>query len=181
MRRALALAGALMALLGGSAQARTLIVAPEGSQVPYQRWVDEAKVPTAPVTVSVIAAESVVGCPQNEAFACSDGYSTVWLGTASPRANLYHELGHVFEYFYLREDPAARDRIAELIAHPKMAWAPWGTEWGLAALNEAFAMSYAQCARLPRIDPKWEYTIGVVLLAGWRLRKICGLIRTYPA
>lgn len=146
----LALAAVLTVLLGGSAQASTVIVA-EGAALPYQQWVDEAKVPTPAGVLMVIEHTDQPGDCNELALACTDG-ETIWVSTWIPglKKTFMHELGHVFAY-----------------QHPELA----------AFEDERFADIYSLCARLARIDPQWAYSAGEGLVPGFRLRRLCYEIR----
>lgn len=158
------------------AVAHTTVIMPLASSFPYQQWLEEAKAPTPNVTIEITdtaRCEAVV-------VGCTDGYSFIGLaGSRARRLIFLHEIGHIFEYEYLRDDPATRERIIRLAGHPKMVWWSWGTG-PEGAFNEAFADAYAQCARTQRVNPRATYGTGTVAISGPRLRRICGLIRSYP-
>jgi hypothetical protein len=127
MRRALLLAIAVLALGASEAQAHTTIVSPNPA---YQRWVDEAKVPTPDATLTMIPDSG----PCEGATACTeDGSLTIW--GSMDREGFLHELGHNFDYYVM---PAwARSRFEVLTKDSR--------EW-LSGPDEHFASAYARCA-----------------------------------
>jgi hypothetical protein len=99
MKRLLLLTGIIMALGASGAQAQTTITC-EPCAYPYQRWVDEAKVPTPDVTEQVVESASA---PCEEVLACTDGPTIYLLSHLAVRGTFYHELGHVFAFFNFPE------------------------------------------------------------------------------
>lgn len=105
MRKALLAGLALGLIWPAGASAHTTITGCDQHRVctplslPYQQWVDEAKVPTP----SVIVLLKEAACPNDEnALACTD-YLTVWMTPQSPdtdwhviRGAFLHELGHLY-------------------------------------------------------------------------------------
>ena len=129
-----------------AAQAHTTIIEPEGSHFPYQQWVDEAKVPTPDITLTLIEAP----CPEEDEvfYACMGrAEQTIWVNLemmgrrdAWPRAIFYHEIGHFFDYLDLPE--WARLRFREI----RHSGRPWVDEGKFEGLEEVFADSYSGCA-----------------------------------
>lgn len=139
------------ALLPAVAQAHTTIIAPPESHLPYQQWVDEARVPTPGGSVTVV--EDTAACTDQPVLGCTDG-TTIWMQWIGGRATFDHELGHIFAF-----------------QHPGLA----------DFYSERFAQSYSLCARLDHIDPRWQYWLpegGAI--RGRRLRAICDGIRAAP-
>lgn len=143
--RAFLFAALVLAFGVSSASAETTITC-EPCTYPYQRWVDEAMVPTPAGSIPVI--ESTLECGEAD-LGCTDG-STIWVDMVGGKATFLHELGHVFAF-----------------QHPELA------EFN----SERFAQSYSLCARLPQIDPKWQYSLLVGLIRGSRLSLTCRAIR----
>lgn len=126
------LLGLVLALLGGEAQAAvkpgstTIVVADGSPNWPYQRWVNQARVPTPRTTITL--SENCVPCP-NEAFAMwSDAESRIYFLPAVPMPRFWflHELGHAYASHYW----------------PEVSW------------SERFANSYAECALRPQHSMK---------------------------
>lgn len=140
MKRVGLIAAALFALGASDAQAHTTITCEPCSR-PYQRWVDEAKVPTPDVTLTVVEAP----CPElaeDFAWACTAGGAyTIWDAdpqTDEPKETFLHELGHNFDYYTLPQ--WARERFQWLVGDTRYWTAdPNGP-------NEHFASAYAYCA-----------------------------------
>lgn len=128
-----------LVLLVPAAQARTTIIAPAGSKTPYQRWVDESKIPTPSITLTIIES----GCPSSEdfAWACTQqGSFTIWVGAEGrDRWTFYHELGHNFDYYVL--SVWARTRFQRITNTLTLPWQFEGTDPA-----ERFAETYAHCA-----------------------------------
>lgn len=120
------------------AEAKTTIIAPPDAHYPYQQWVDEAKVPTPDVTLSIIEDNGPCLSPSDYAYACTgaDTY-TIW-DISSDREAFLHELGHNFDYYQL---PAwVRQRFLLLTEDTR----PWEADPNGA--NEHFATAFARCA-----------------------------------
>ena len=62
-RRILCLAVMLLGMGAQSAAAQTTIVEPAGSHFPYQRWIDEAKIPTPAINITLEETSMPFGCP----------------------------------------------------------------------------------------------------------------------
>jgi hypothetical protein len=156
----------MLAAAAGSAQADTTITCEPCSR-PYQRWVDEARVPTPDMMLAVIEAP----CPYlTEVGACTAaGTDTIWFST-SRRQVFYHELGHNFDWYVLPE--WARVRYLAIL---DLA-GPWEQpEAGHQSPNELFAESYAFCAMQPVTHGGG--VAGQVPVGGWRVHnRVCRLI-----
>lgn len=149
-----------------------MIVAPAGS--PYQRWADEAKVPTPSVTLTVIEEP----CPTylaggSEALACTmRGTNTIWMSPEawSPKETFFHELGHNFDYYDLTE--WERNRFRGLVHD----YRPW--EANPEGPNEGFAAAYALCAMGTHShgDPRLFITEHRTDIRQATLRAICRMI-----
>jgi hypothetical protein len=129
------------------AQAQTTITC-EPCSYPYQQWVDEAKVPTPDVTLTVVEHS----CITPSAPACSfPEEGVVDFGSDfHPRQSFYHELGHVFDYYILPE--WARVRFEQIDGQS----APWEEPALLhRSPNEQFAESYAFCALKGHTKTPW--------------------------
>jgi len=173
--RVLLLAIVVLASGASSASANTTVVEPEGSHFPYQRWVDEAKVPT-PDLVATVIEEACPGAPKVEACTTltAVGAVTIWVNPATytakegwPPLFFYHELGHDFDFSVLR--PWGRKRFRQL-RHSHRAWdVTEGRGEGL-GLSEVFADSYAGCA----------YAHPSLSEGGWETfaPRVCHLIET---
>ena len=138
MTRALPSLLAVAAVLwftGATAQARTIIEC-DSCSYPYQQWVDEAKVPTPNVTLTVVGDVS----PCEGAGGCTEeGADTIWFAGSGGRQGFYHELGHNFDYSM----PAwARARYLAILGRS----GPWRRQSYNQSPNEFFADSYALCA-----------------------------------
>lgn len=153
--------------LAGSAQGSTTIIAPVGSTVPYQRWVDEAKVPTPDVTLTVVE-ESCEG-----AAACTSADTDVVNVGPMPfgrRHAFLHELGHRLDYL-----------MPEWVRIRYMAIVGLGGAWRQPEAlhyspHEMFAESYALCARRPKIE-RGGGVDGEEPIGGWRTHnRVCRLI-----
>jgi hypothetical protein len=169
--RRLALLVGLFLAVAAPASASTTIIAPAGSAVPYTEWVAEAKVPTPPVTLTVVEAR----CFDDEAAACtSSGTFTIWdADEGEPRATFWHELGHNFDYYAL---PAwARERFEILTEDAR----PWTADPN--GPNENFASAYARCAETgPRFrgDPNLRIKGNGAAIDRVTYRRICRMIVT---
>lgn len=164
---------ACLAVFPGVAQAHTTIVEPVGSHFPYQQWVDEAKVPTPNVTLTV----EEEGCPGAEAPACTEpGAYTIWdAAEYKPRKVFYHELGHNFDYYVLPE--WARVRFSRLTGNSR----DWSAD--PSGPNEMFAEAYARCAITGpdfRGDPNLMITGNLGGIRQTTYRAICRLILRFP-
>lgn len=144
----------------------TVIVAPEGTL--YQQWTEEAREPTPPISIEVIADSSECGGPN----ACTNVEAPIWI---TPFGNLteqrwtwLHELGHQFDYSLMNE--LSRNRFEELIGD----FRDWKADPN--GPNEKFAEAYALCSlrnklkRTTRFGYKYEPT--PIIHA-----KVCHLIR----
>ena len=152
------------------AQASTVVVA-SPDNAGYQSWVDQVKrVPTPDIGLEVTIGSTCGG------LGCSGaGTGQIELMGFAPRSTFYHELGHEFDVWAMTE--ADRSAFIALVGRP---WATW---WDVGRYDEGymagewFAEVYAICAGAKHVYPAWEYTTGSLLLAGWRVRQACGLMR----
>jgi hypothetical protein len=102
------------------------------------------------------------------------------LGETRARPVFYHELGHIWDQLYMQ--PWQRERF-EVLRH--QTGIPWDYEPETflkieqLAPREWFANSYALCAELPTINPRWVMEAGG-LISGRTLRKVCGMISRTP-
>jgi hypothetical protein len=146
LRLVTALAFAALALLSGSAEASTLVL-PDGTQrpQPYQAWVDAARVPTPPATVTL----RVAPCPvaPSAAGCVFRGRSEIFLSPSSgDRRRLLHELGHVFDQTVMT--PAARARFQRLVRRR----GAWASSTGGDSAEEQFAEAYSLCAQRAKLS-----------------------------
>lgn len=151
----------------------TALVGPSGSPVPvlWQRWTDQAKVPTYPgrvqMEISAAAAQQVCGFDPNggvdtelilgcETLGVQTGLPEVILTpSGDERGVLYHELGHVFDSYVMTD--RWRIRFMELwgvrprrrITRAGM-WGGVGTASQNGVPNEWFAEGYRLCAMYGR-------------------------------
>lgn len=154
--------------LCGQAQASTTISPDSGTTYPYQRWVDEARVPTPDVTLTVVEAP----CPYEQATGCTrDDASTIWLNPVlGHRHEFLHELGHQFDY-HVMTDEARAQFLA--IRHDTRAWrSPPDSP------HEQFAEAYALCAQPQRAN--WHQAAFRYWQGRSAHRAVCGLIRSLP-
>jgi hypothetical protein len=149
--RVLLLAVVLLAADASGVSARTTIIEPEGSHFPYQRWVDEAKVPT-PDLMATVTEEPCPDAPAAEACTALTalGTVTIWInpstyaaGEGWPPLFFYHELGHDFDFSVMQ--PWARRRFRQL-RHSHRAWNVTEGVSNALGLDEVFADAYAGCA-----------------------------------
>lgn len=172
MRRLLlqaVLVGVILASLAGTASAGTIVTTPG----PYQGYIDAARVPTPSMEVFVVV--DAAACPGG--LGCSiPGSGEIDLSpyVATSRSVFLHEIGHEFDFTVLTA--GERERFAAILGEPRRTMPWWSGSYGW-SMGEWFADAYMQCARLPRVDPRVAYSVGSGLLAGWRLRRECGLIR----
>lgn len=158
----------LIGFLISTAQAHTTIVS---SNPIYQQWVDEAKVPTPNVTLTVIE-EACTDLPGGDtAEACTAPGGTIWaLGV--DRKDFLHEVGHNADYYTLPQ--WARDRFRLLIHDPR----EWRADPN--GPNEKFASTYARCA-ITGADFRGEPDLairggGSNYVSGPLYRRLCRLI-----
>lgn len=157
------------ALWTPTAQAGTTIVPPAGSPIPYQQWVQEARVPTPHVALTIVEEPCVF--LDDFAQACtSPETGTIWFGGGG-RTTFYHELGHNFDYYELTE--SARVRYMTLIGRSGQGWRQPGTF----SPHELFAESYLGCAYRPRMSQDGT-VMGQEVVGGWRVHnRVCRLIQ----
>lgn len=158
-------------IIGGAALALllTLVLAvPAGALTtwginlhkPYQQWANESRISTPDKVVGIV--EDATQCDGGPALGCTDG-TVIWLSLPTDRITFYHEVGHIADQLFFTQ--ADRDYLAPLLRTPY-----WWTKG-----QEAFADAYSLCARvgIPQIDPNWGYSIGELLVAGWRVQEAC--------
>jgi hypothetical protein len=157
MKRVLLLAVVVVALGATEAQAHTTITC-EPCSYPYQQWVDEAKVPTPDVTLTVVEVTDSNGCPTRVlAYTGCTSEQLIWLDpqAAYPRHLFFHEVGHNFDTDLL---PAwGRERFMSLYGLSgewQVDTEPAPTE----TPSELFAEVYAGCAILPHVSAR--HTLG---------------------
>lgn len=141
--------------LCGQAQASTVITG--GTSYPYQRWVDQAKVPTPDVTLEVIEEPCLVD--GDYASGCTRlGTYTIWMThSLGPRRTFLHELGHNFDYYALTD--ADRQAFANIAGD-------WDVEL-FAEVYRSCATGWHQRGRLSERPP----------LSKRKMRSACYLIR----
>ncbi len=151
MKTAALLALLASLVLAATAHGATVIVEPSGSHLPYQRWVDEAKVPTPDLSITVIE-----GAPGQPGWACTTGYDysdpmacavpserTIYVDPEGfDRWSFEHEIGHLFDAYVLNE--AERERFSQLARIPLPWW--YAPEAWHQSPAEYFAENYAACA-----------------------------------
>ncbi len=139
----------------------TVLVTPQGVPVggKWQRWVDEAKIPTYHGTIvfgnlncgdatACSSGNQVIRGPYDKSVGGPYQITVVPTGVADfDRGGLYWELGHVFDAAYLT--PPARRVFARVFGDPHWHW--WDTVLGLErggedGLEAAFAAVYQDCA-----------------------------------
>lgn len=128
----LAAAALTLLLLAAPAGAKTTLVL-DGVErpEPYQRYVDQARVPTPEMRVPLVL--SAERCRGREA--CTNG-TTIWLGDPFwQRYAVLHELGHVYDRHVLED--RHRHRFHALMRD----WRPWDD-----AVEEVFADAYWSCS-----------------------------------
>jgi hypothetical protein len=128
--------------------AGTTIIEPPGSHYRYQRWVEEARVPTPPGTIAVVEHTDQPGDCDVLSLACTDGHTIWFYAGVADRWSFMHELGH--------------------IAALRTGAAPFE--------DERFADIYASCAFYKIIPRDW-YPVSGGDLTGRRLRPWCQGIR----
>jgi hypothetical protein len=107
--RIAALGIVLAGLLAGTAQAQTTIIEPMGSHFPYQRWTEEARVPTPTLTVTLL--ETTTGC--EEALGCAGPEEIELMAPIAGEATFFHELGHVTAYHFPELAPFEDEQFAD--------------------------------------------------------------------
>lgn len=169
----------VLTLFPTAAEARTTIIEPQQSQHPYQRWVDEAYVPTPTVTLSVIELEDP--CLSVIAYSCTDELSKIELEINFEEDNwfFFHELGHVFDRLVVAERQRVRfGRIMKLPSLPWRGYAPIeGSSVIQQGLVEWFADVYALCAIRERFPKGTEYELPAGPRSATVIRRACGMIR----
>lgn len=178
VQRILRAAGlAALVVLGLAGQASAATITPEsGSSYPYQRWLDEAMVPTPDAEITVHETPCPSEAPWGGTAPCAQG-TEIWLPpTRHPHRLFFHEVGHVFDTVELDDD----ERAAFLALIDEVG-SPWMV--GPDAPGEQFAEAYQWCARfeaLPRARDRrgtWSFNYGY--WPGPRLHlRVCALIRS---
>ena len=128
--------------------------------------------PTVPQAVTL----SLDGCPFEQTRSCTqEGVPAIWLAPSrTTRHDLYHEMGHLYDYFVLTE--ATRQRFLSLRQDRR----PWRSAPN--SPHEQFAEAYAFCAtgRAPlfagRVLGGYGYTPSLRAH-----KRICALIRSSPS
>jgi hypothetical protein len=128
-------------LCAGSSQAVTIVMWNGQAPRPFQKWARAMRVPTFHGTVTLHRTSECASCAQG---------SNIWLDPhyysryeRDTREALYHELGHVFDYFQMTD--ADRAAFEETTGDHR----PWRTSYD--SPHEQFAEAYAFCA----LPPKW--------------------------
>jgi hypothetical protein len=132
----------LTALYASPASAATTLVTPDGKlrPQPYQSWVDRAKVPTPPGTVTLHLAPCPAG-PDWAAGCAIASQRAIYLGPdARDRGRFLHELGHIFDGHVMKD--AWRARFTSVIGRVD-AWESVQPD----PPEEQFAEAYSVCAR----------------------------------
>ena len=167
--------GAVMALamLAPSAGAETLLVRADGYPHPLQSWVKEMKVPSPPLTLTVLSSD----CPwyEGDGIACTHrGDYTIWFPEGD-RETLYHEVGHNVDYYVAPEWIRYRFRVLT------RDWREWTTDPN--GPNENFASAYARCAILGTQiarDPNIALGPNLSLMTKERFARVCRLLDRLP-
>ena len=152
--------------------AQTTIIEPSGSHFPYQRWIDESKVPTPDVTIEVIEEEPGDGCPADHGpfgyMACtSPSEHKIWIAASQligydPRETFLHEIGHNFDAYVMPE--WARGRFDTIYG----LGGPWFANPGEMTAGEWFAEAYAECAVKPYVNLAEWNSLGLGPVYGGR-------------
>ncbi len=208
--KAVALVAVALALglaLAGRADALTLMVNGDTPSVRYQRWVDEMRVPTPNVIVTLkLVPDAAAGraiCIEGSACAFRGEPPTIVLPTEfdppgsaaligrDPRGaikdKLFHEAGHLIDRYLMTD--ANRDRFRMIIRDAR----PWRTSPD--SPHEQFAEAAAACAWPPALRDRATYRRGFypdggeyqpaayylgygAVLSRAQLFAACGLIRS---
>jgi hypothetical protein len=147
---------AVLAVIGtlalpSSAQA-VLLTNPQGQPVGgiWQAWANESRVPTyaLPVVLTTTAQGLEAFCGSTFYPACSepgDDPPEIALDPAfNPRWDLYHELGHIFDWTHLTD--ANRVRFEVLMDDTGKRWDEYTDTSGLGGASDDFAQLYSFCA-----------------------------------
>lgn len=157
MTKWILIAVGVLAVLAPSAAANATIVEPEGGHYPYQRWVDEAKVPTPDGAITVVETSADHGCPGRELNydACTKpAERLIWFSpdaaAGEPREIFLHEIGHNVDHYLLPTWMRVRFMVILRLS---------GTWQELAEPQpytpaEVFADTYAECALRPYYSPR---------------------------
>jgi hypothetical protein len=149
------------------------VIDPLQGAYPYQRWVEQADVPTPDVTLRLIE----TACPPELAgfaAACTQrGTFTIWMDPeGATKARFYHELGHNFDYYELGR--WASRQFREIIGDDRR----WRTKPGEIGLSphEIFAEAYSVCARRRTIN-RAVIELPPIRIGPSEHAAICALIR----
>jgi hypothetical protein len=118
--------------VAGPAQAVVLIDTAGRTPQPYQRWADEAHVPTVPGAIGLIGSP----CPSGAKASCTWFGGPIYLPgshSLAQRQTLYHELGHQFD---MQMPQWVRDRFEAIMG--------LGPIW-VRGPRELFAEGYSAC------------------------------------
>lgn len=142
------LVGVVWLLVGGSAQASTVITPESATSYPYQRWVVRGALPTPPIAVQVLEE----ACPfLSGVSACTEPGGPIYMDPAAfgsiPRtkATFMHELGH--QYDYTRLTDANRARFMSIYGLPEPWYQPGNLDYSTNPA-ERFADRYSILALL---------------------------------
>lgn len=166
------------AVLGfaGSAAAKTTIIAPAEAHRPYQRWIDEAKVPTPEMNLEAI--ETAAPCELVGAEGCTDKETKIEIVPSNwgMRFTFLHELGHVWDFQAMPE--WQRQRFLALIRQPNLPWyLPRSSSFERVGGGEWFADAYALCAFRSAYPPHSYYEVGPGIMGSPALNATCRMIR----
>jgi hypothetical protein len=157
---------AVVLVLGMCGAAGATTIAGDHLSLPYQRWVDESRMPTPNVSLEV-----------HEDRQCADGYLActdgiqVWFhpsgGGLGDRYWFMHEIGHAFDRWVLTDS----DRSA--FVSMLNAARPWDDDGAAHDTRpiERFADIYALCAVHSRFVSNGPYGRSII-------RRTCSLIKT---
>jgi hypothetical protein len=174
------LAGLILGLGASSASAHTTITC-EPCTYPYQQWVDEAKVPTPDVTITV--GEDMARCGVFSG-GCTDSRTYIEMQPEEEaRKTFDHELGHVWDSTTMQ--PWQRSRYLGLIRRPHLPWTVaeleavegkpfegWSPRY---PAQEFFADTYSLCARWGKALTWTE--VGLGMISKPALEATCKMIR----
>lgn len=152
MKRIATITSILVLGLAGSASATTIQVADGTPDFPYQRWVDEAKVPTPPIVLPVEENSGLgsAAATPNPALPAEDRESVhidFDVTRGQYRHTFLHELGHI--YAYTSMDDGERAQFSALMGDSR-SWHEYTPPYWHASPGELFAEAYAFCAKRGR-------------------------------
>jgi hypothetical protein len=166
-------AGAVLWLAAEQAQAETTTIICNPCSEAYQRWVDDAEVPTPSTTLTVLEQPCPIPPISYPAHTCtSPEAAIIWFGDGG-RQTFYHELGHNLDYqmpTWVRERyMGILGRTGEWVQPSVLHHSP----------NELFAESYALCAFKLWV-PRGGAVQGQSPVGGRRVHnRVCRLIRLH--